>query len=48
MVVIIDTKHLCAASRGINDDSSTTIKSFFGGVFNYSKKIVELQNYLKL
>ncbi|SNR37447.1 GTP cyclohydrolase I FolE [Lutibacter flavus] len=48
VAVIIDAKHLCVASRGIKDDSSATVTSFFGGVFNNSKKIVELQNYLKL
>ncbi|MFD1294424.1 GTP cyclohydrolase I FolE [Lutibacter holmesii] len=48
IAVIIDAKHLCVASRGIKDDSSATVTSFYGGVFNKPEKIVELQNYLKL
>ncbi|WP_111708363.1 GTP cyclohydrolase I FolE [Lutibacter citreus] len=48
IAVIIDAKHLCVASRGIKDDSSTTVTSYYSGVFNKSKKIVELQNYLKI
>ena len=48
IAVIIDSKHLCVASRGIKDDSSATVTSYYGGVFNQPEKIVELQNYLKL
>lgn len=48
IAVIIDAKHLCVASRGIKDDSSATVTSYYGGVFNKPEKIVELQNYLKL
>lgn len=47
VAVIIDAKHLCVSSRGIKDESSSTITSYYGGVFNTSEKIVELQNYLK-
>ncbi|WP_405295714.1 GTP cyclohydrolase I FolE [Algibacter sp. Ld11] len=46
VAVIIDAKHLCVSSRGIKDDTSTTITSFYGGVFNTPNKIAELQNYL--
>ena len=46
VAVIIDAKHLCVSSRGIKDDTSTTVTSFFGGVFNTPEKIVELQNTL--
>ena len=48
IAVIIDAKHLCVASRGIKDDSSATVTSYYGGIFNKPEKIVELQNYLKL
>ena len=48
IAVIIDAKHLCVASRGIKDDSSATVTSYYGGVFNRTEKIAELQNYLKL
>ena len=47
VAVIIDAKHLCVSSRGIKDESSSTITSYYGGVFNTTEKIVELQNYLK-
>ena len=46
VAVIIDAKHLCVSSRGIKDDSSTTITSYYGGAFNASQKIIELQNFL--
>lgn len=46
IAVIIDAKHLCVSSRGIKDDSSTTITSYYGGVFNSPEKILELQNFL--
>ena len=46
VAVIIDAKHLCVSSRGIKDDTSATVTSYYGGVFNQNEKIVELQNYL--
>ncbi len=46
IAVIIDAKHLCVSSRGIKDDTSATVTSYYGGVFNTSAKIAELQNYL--
>ena len=47
IAVIIDAKHLCVSSRGVKDDSSTTITSYYSGIFNEPTKIAELQNYLK-
>jgi GTP cyclohydrolase IA len=47
VAVIIDAKHLCVSSRGIKDDTSSTVTSYFGGKFNNQQKIVELQNTLK-
>jgi len=46
VAVIIDAKHLCVSSRGIKDDTSSTVTSFYGGRFNTSEKITELQNYI--
>jgi len=46
VAVIIDAKHLCVSSRGIKDESSATVTSYYGGVFNTSEKIAELQNYI--
>lgn len=47
VAVIMDAKHLCVSSRGIKDESSTTVTSYYGGKFNTASKISELQNYLK-
>ena len=47
VAVIIDAKHLCVSSRGIKDETSSTVTSYFGGKFNTQEKIVELQNTLK-
>lgn len=47
IAVIIDAKHLCVSSRGIKDDTSSTITAYYGGAFNSSQKITELQNYIK-
>lgn len=46
VAVIIDAKHLCVSSRGIKDESSATVTSYYGGVFNTPEKITELQNYI--
>jgi len=46
IAVILDAKHLCVSSRGIKDDTSATVTSYFGGVFNTPEKIAELQNAL--
>ena len=47
IAVIIDAKHLCVSSRGIKDESSATVTSYYGGAFKTQAKITELQNYLK-
>jgi GTP cyclohydrolase I len=47
VAVIIDAKHLCVSSRGIKDESSATVTSYYGGQFNTASKIAELQNYIK-
>ena len=47
VAVIIDAKHLCVSSRGIKDETSSTVTSYFGGTFNTQEKIIELQNTLK-
>lgn len=33
VAVIIDAGHMCVSCRGINDDSSSTVTSFYGGRF---------------
>lgn len=46
IAVIIDAKHLCVSSRGIKDDTSATVTSYYSGKFNTPQKINELLNYL--
>jgi GTP cyclohydrolase I len=46
VAVIIDAKHLCVSSRGVQDDTSTTVTTYYGGEFDNASKILELQNYL--
>ena len=46
VAVIIDAKHLCVSSRGIKDDASATVTSYYGGAFKNQNKITELHNYL--
>jgi len=46
VAVIIDAKHLCVSSRGIKDDTSATVTTYYGGKFNTAEKINELHNYI--
>ena len=46
VAIIIDAKHLCVSSRGIKDDTSATVTSYYGGQFNKPEKISELHNYI--
>jgi GTP cyclohydrolase I len=46
IAVIIDAKHLCVSSRGIKDESSATVTSYYGGAFDDPDRKLELQNYI--
>jgi GTP cyclohydrolase I len=46
VAVIIDAKHLCVSSRGIKDDTSATVTSFYGGEFKKPEKLAELHRYI--
>ena len=46
VAVIIDAKHLCVSSRGIQDVNSATVTAYYGGKFDSPEKIAELQNYI--
>lgn len=48
VVVVIDAQHLCVASRGIQDVSSTTTTSEFSGRFKEASVRDELFAYLNL
>ena len=45
---VIDAKHLCVNSRGINDISSSTVTAEFGGKFKDSKFRRDFLDYIKL
>ena len=46
VAVIIDARHLCVSSRGVEDNSSSTVTTFYGGKFKLPEKIRELQNFI--
>ena len=48
VAVILDAKHLCVSSRGIKDNSSATVSSFYGGKFNTDATKQEFLKYLHL
>lgn len=48
VAVLIDAKHLCVASRGVEDDTSSTITAFYGGRFQEEKTRQEFLQYLEL
>jgi GTP cyclohydrolase IA len=45
---VIDAKHLCVNSRGINDIESSTVTSEFGGKFKEPQARREFLDYIKL
>lgn len=48
VAVLIDAKHLCVSSRGIKDNNSATVTSFYGGRFNEEPVKQEFLKYLEL
>lgn len=48
VAIVIDAKHLCVASRGVEDDTSSTITAFYGGKFKEEKIKEEFLKYLEL
>lgn len=46
VAVMVDAKHLCVASRGIKDDTSSTITSFYGGKFQEEISRNEFLKYI--
>jgi len=45
---VIDAKHLCVNSRGINDTASSTVTAEFGGRFKEESKKREFLDFIKL
>jgi len=48
VAVVIDAKHLCVSSRGIQDEGSSTITAEYGGVFKDQLRKEEFLKYLTL
>jgi GTP cyclohydrolase IA len=46
VAVVIDAKHMCVASRGIMDQSSTTLTAEYSGIFLQEKTREELLTYI--
>ena len=46
VAIMIDAKHLCVSSRGVKDDTSTTITSFYGGKFQEEATKAEFLKYI--
>lgn len=48
VAVLIDAKHLCVSSRGVQDNNSATVTSFYGGKFAEQSVKEEFLRYLSL
>jgi GTP cyclohydrolase IA len=48
VAVLIDARHLCVSSRGIQDEGSSTITAEYGGVFKDIRRKEEFLKYLSL
>ena len=48
VAVLMDAKHLCVASRGVEDSSSSTVTSFYGGKFKEENTRQEFLKYVEL
>lgn len=46
VAVVIDAKHLCVSSRGIQDESSSTVTASYSGKFNDPKVREEFLKYI--
>ena len=47
IAIMIDAKHLCVCSRGVNDVNSTTITAHYGGKFLEDQLKTEFLHYIK-
>jgi GTP cyclohydrolase I len=48
VAVLVDAKHLCVSSRGVQDSDSATVTSFYGGKFEEENTRKEFLAYLGL
>ncbi len=48
VAVVIEAKHLCVASRGVNDTQSATVTAHYSGKFNDEKLKSEFLSHIKM
>lgn len=48
VAVLIDAKHLCVSSRGVNDSNAATVTSFYGGKFQEESTRQEFLKYVEM
>ncbi len=48
VAIMMDAKHLCVSSRGVKDDSSNTITTYFGGKFQEEQRKMEFLKYVDI
>jgi GTP cyclohydrolase I len=48
VAVLVDAKHLCVSSRGIQDNTAATVTSFYGGKFEQESTRQEFLKYIDL
>lgn len=48
VAIMIDAKHLCVASRGVKDDTSSTVTSYYGGKFLEESAKAEFLKYIAM
>jgi GTP cyclohydrolase I len=48
VAVVIDAKHLCVSSRGIQDTNASTVTSFYGGKFQDASVKEEFLQYIQM
>ncbi|PBQ32484.1 GTP cyclohydrolase I FolE [Sphingobacteriaceae bacterium] len=48
VAIIIDAKHLCVSSRGVQDHNSATVTSFYGGKFQEEATKQEFLKYVEM
>lgn len=48
VAVIIDAKHLCVSSRGVQDNNSATVSSFYSGKFEEEATRSEFLKYVEM
>lgn len=46
VAIVIDAKHLCVSSRGVKDDTSSTVTSYYGGAFAAQERKTEFLKYI--